>query len=147
MFTACSTTKGVLGTDRKGVKGTWTLNNIRFDGISANTKFKATVFDDVTYTCLQNSTWDLPNSGKGSYTITDGGADCAAGQRFILWSLQKDGDIQYFQFKHVDGGVKPKNVTTGYRMEITSLSDNTMQLRSPVSFEGKTIYIVYDFSR
>ena len=146
-YTACGPTKGITNSDKKGFPGTWTLNNIHFEGMPDNTKFKATVFDDVPYTCLQNSQWNLPSNGKGSYVVNSSAADCIAGERFIFWSIEKSGDIQYFQFKRVDGGVKPKSVTTGYRMEVGSLTETTMQLRSPLNFEGRTVYIVYDFSK
>lgn len=147
VFAACSSSKGNAGASRSAYTGNWTLNNISFDGISSSTKFKATVFDDVAYSCLQGSSWSLPNNGQGSYTVNSSGPECASGLRQIYWSLQKDGSQQYFQFKRLDGDVKAKNVTAGYRMEVTSIGDNNMQLRSPVNFEGRTIYIIYDFSR
>lgn len=146
-YTACGPTKGITNSEKRGYSGTWVLNNIHFEGMPAGAKFKATVFDDVTYTCLQGSQWNLPASGKGSYVVNSGGADCVPGERFIFWSTEKVNDVQYFQFKRVDGGVKPKNVTTGYRMEVSGLNETAMQLRAPINFEGTNVYIVYDFSK
>lgn len=148
VYAACSSSKGAAATAPKSAfNGTWTLNNINFEGISANTKFKATVFDDVAYSCLQGSSWNLPNNGKGSYTVNASGMECAPGERQIYWSVQKEGNQQYFQFKRLETDVKAKNVTTGYRMEVANIGDNNMQLRSPINFEGKTIYIIYNFNR
>ncbi|BAV04413.1 hypothetical protein SAMN05421788_110142 [Filimonas lacunae] len=146
-FTACGPTKGITNSEKWGYSGTWFLNNIHFEGIPAGTKFKATVFDDVPYSCLQGSQWNLQSNGKGSYVVNASASECIAGERFIFWSTEKSGQSQYFQFKRVDGGVKPKNVTTGYRMEVSALNQTSMQLRSPINFEGNTVYIVYDFSK
>jgi hypothetical protein len=144
---ACSTVKGLTNADKKGFTGNWTLTSITFDGMPANTKFKATVFDDVPYSCLTNSSWNLPGNGNGSYTVNATDAECGAGTRTIVWSIQNDNGIQYFQFKRVDGGVKAKTVTSGYRMQVSSVTDNSMILRSPVDFEGKNVYIVYNFTK
>jgi hypothetical protein len=146
-FTACGPTKGITNSEKRGYSGTWILNNIHFEGIPAGTKFKATVFDDVPYSCLQGSQWNLPANGKGSYVVGSGASECTPGERFIFWSTEKTGSSQFFQFKRVDGGVKPKNVTTGYRMEVSGLNETSMQLRSPINFEGTSVYIVYDFSK
>ncbi|WP_158559155.1 lipocalin family protein [Deminuibacter soli] len=144
-FAACSTVKGLTNADKKGFTGTWTLSNISFDGIPANTKFKATVFDDVSYTCLSNSTWTLPGNGNGSYSVSSSDAECNPGVRNIVWSVEKAGNVSYFQFKHAEGGVKPKNITTGYRMEVSAVTATTLTLRSPINFEGNTVYIIYNF--
>ncbi len=51
------------------------------------------------------------------------------------------------QFKEVMTGEKAKNVLDGYRVELTQADDAGMVWRAPVTYEGKTAYIVYSFSR
>ena len=141
---SCSSGHKISGVN---LNGNWILNNVSFDGLPANTKFTATVFDDVPYTCLQGSVWNLPNNGNGSYTISAPGNDCSAGTRNIYWSVTSINGVANLQFKRTDNGAKPKSITEGYRMEVSDNSATSMTLRAPVDFEGKTVYIVYSFSK
>jgi hypothetical protein len=52
-----------------------------------------------------------------------------------------------FQFKKVGTGLKAKNVTDGYRVEISSLSNTTMEWKAAVNYEDKTGAIIYTLQR
>ena len=145
LFTACSPSK-VSSPDGGNVnlRGTWTVSSVDVDGVS-KTGFRVTVFDDAPYTCYQGSTWTLVPNGNGTYVVPSSG-DCMGGERKIYWSVQTIGGVKYFQFKNI-GAHKAKNVTEGYRLELKSLTANSMHLQSAVNFEGKTVYINYQFTR
>ncbi len=146
---SCSSSKKAASpvAQREDVKGNWVLNNITYDGIPSGQKVKITLLDEGSDACLTGSTWSLPNNGNGSYTINSTAAGCTTGQRNIVWSYQKSGDQAIFQYKILPGGIKPKNVTDGYRFKLVSASETSMQLQSEVSFEGKPLYINYSFSK
>lgn len=144
---SCSSTKNAVSVpSRDNVKGNWVLNSVTYEGLSSGQKI-TTLLDEGTEACLTGSTWVLPFNGNGSYTINSSTAGCAPGQRNIVWSYQKNGDQPVFQYKRLEGGVKAKNITDGYRFKILSADGASMRLQSEVSFEGKPIYINYSFSK
>ncbi|MFT4093934.1 MAG: lipocalin family protein [Niabella sp.] len=145
IFTACSSGKNAIAS-RKDFKGSWEITSARVDGAEGN--LNITAFDDAALKCFEGSQWYLPNNGYGTYTINAGG-DCVSGARQILWSQRVNGGITLFNFKKMDGVRKKnsKDIDEGYSLEVTSFEGDHFTARSPVQFEGKTIYIVYDFSR
>lgn len=144
---SCSSTKNAVSVpSRDNVKGNWVLNSVTYEGLSSGQKI-TTLLDEGTEACLTGSTWVLPFNGNGSYTINSSTAGCTPGQRNIVWSYQKNGDQPIFQYKRLEGGVKAKNITDGYRFKILSADGASMRLQSEVSFEGKPIYINYSFSK
>jgi len=146
-FIACSSSKkaGPIA-PRKDFKGTWTVSSTSVEG--ADGKLNITAFDDVALQCFVGSDWVLPNNGYGTYTI-NGGGDCAGGERKIIWSQRMNGSTTLFNFKHMDGVKKSdsRHVEEGYSLEVTSFDEYGFTAKSPVMFEGKTIYIVYNFQR
>lgn len=147
VFSACSTSRVANPDGGKNVKvsGTWTVQNVELEGISKN-GFKVTVFDDAPYTCFVGSQWNLIASGNGSYTLP-GGEGCASGERAIFWGVQTENGVPTFMFKKMPGGVKPKNITDGYKLAVKSVNANAMVLQDDVYFEGKTIYINYHLTK
>lgn len=146
-FIACSSSKKSAPiAPRKDFKGSWMITSATVDG--ADGKLNITAFDDAALKCFEGSDWVLPNNGYGTYTINAGG-DCAGGARKIIWSQRMNGSTTLFNFKHMDGVKKSdsKHVEEGYSLEVTSFDDNAFTARSPIMFEGKTIYIVYHFQR
>jgi hypothetical protein len=147
LFTACATSKVAApdGSGNVNLKGTWTVQDISFEGISKN-GFKVTVFDDAPYSCFIGSQWNLIASGNGSYTIPSS-TGCAAGERTIFWGVQTENGTPVFLFKKLPPGAKPQKITDGFKMTVKSVTANTMILQDDINFEGKTIYINYHFSR
>ncbi|MDE1192147.1 MAG: hypothetical protein PW786_08410 [Arachidicoccus sp.] len=165
IFTSCSSTSHVV----EGVQlnGTYKVSDVRVTGVdtrstthketfndAGNTsatiltkvKLETTVFDDVTPNCFIGSEWVLPHNGNGTYTIPQNG-DCYAGTRNIVWSVRTDENKQkIFQLKILNGQ-KAKKVTEGYILNFTSTSQTGFTLMSPVTVDGKTAYVYYDFVR
>ena len=143
-LSSCSSAHKIQGVN---LNGKWLLNNVKRSDLDTNLRFKTTVFDDVYSECLNGSVWNLYNNGSGSYTVQSGLPDCREGERQIYWSIRNDNGINYFQFKKLDNSAKPKNIGEGYRLEISSVTDNTLVLRSPVNVLNQTGYIVYSFAK
>lgn len=146
---SCKTQSGATTTEQsasKGsVKGNWVVTDINFEGIPRGSK--VTVFDEASFNCFKGSQWLLPSNNNGSYTLSSTEDGCSTATQSIIWSIYKQGGVDMFQFKKVGGGVKAKNVTDGYRVEISSLTNTTMVWRAAVNFEDKTAYIVYTLQR
>lgn len=144
---SCSNSKKSSNTvPRNDFKGNWTVTNVSVEGTDTK-NLKIEAFDDVPLNCFNGSTWVFPNNGYGSYTINS--QDCAGGARQILWSTRNVNGNTNFNFKRVDGLKKnqSKNVAEGYSLEVISSDKDHFVAQSPVSFEGKTIYIVYNFEK
>lgn len=143
---SCSSSKSASqNVKKKDIRGTWTVSSVSIEGLAAGTKIKTVAFDDVPYECFQGSQWYLPNSGFGTYNIAS--ANCMTGERKINWSFRTKDGVNTFNFKKMDG-VKRKDandVDDGYKLVITDITDNGFTAKSPVVFEGKTIYFVYNF--
>jgi hypothetical protein len=148
-FTISCKTQSAAGTTQsisKGsVKGNWIVTDIRFEGIPAHSK--VTVFDQASYSCFKGSQWVLPSNANGSYTLSSTDDGCSTASQPIVWSLYKEGGVDMFQFKKVGTGLKAKNVTDGYRVQITSLSNTTMEWKAFVNYESKSGSIIYTLQR
>jgi len=139
ILTSCNTTKAVINTETQ-VRGNWTVTDVQLQGTKGTVA--ATVFDEAPFECYRGSQWHLiQNNNSGTYTL-NGGGDCPSGTNSIKWTVSDDGASKYFNFKRVNNE-KAKNVLTGYKMRIQSVSDNNMTLVQDVPFEGKIINIVY----
>ncbi len=145
LFASCSVHK-IQGVN---LNGKWTLNSVTIEGVdsSAINNYKITLLNDVSLSCFNRSTWDMPNSGNGTYTIQSTSADCMPGVRQIYWSTSSDNNINYLQIKRLTNGQKPADVAEGYRMEITSVTNNSFTLRAPTTVDNQARNIVYSFSR
>jgi hypothetical protein len=143
---SCSPKQGVTQDINKGaVKGNWVLTDIKYEGIPENAK--VTVFDEANAKCFIGSQWILPdNYAMGSYTLTSTEDGCSAVTQKIAWTLTKNGGVSMFGFKKLYSGDKAKNVTEGYRMEITG-AGSVMTWRANISFENKSAAIIYTLQR
>lgn len=140
---SCSPKAGTTVALKRGnVTGNWVLNDITFEGLPQSAV--KSLFDDGPYTCFVGSTWNLTNSGNGSYTLA-GGAACAAKTQTIFWSASPAD--QTFQFKKIFEGDKAKNVTSGYRLVLSSTDGNNMVVKSPVDYGSNPAYIVLNFTK
>ncbi|MGF7232543.1 hypothetical protein [Arachidicoccus sp.] len=164
-FTACSTMSHTV--DKVNLNGNYTVSDVRVEGVNTassthtetfndagNTsatiltqiKLNTTVFDDVTPNCFIGSQWVLPHNGYGTYTIQDNG-DCYAGVRNIIWSVRTDANGQKkFQLKIINGQ-KARKVTEGYILDVYNVTQQGFTLVSPVTVDGQTAYVYYDFTR
>jgi hypothetical protein len=140
---SCSTTKSGVSTVSRGkVSGNWVLNNITFEGIPSIAV--KSLFGEPSYNCFVGSTWNLTNSGNGTYTLL-GGNNCTAGAQSIFWSVSPAD--QTFQFKKLYEGDKAKNVSDGYRLVLFSGTGDNLVLKSPIEYGSTTAYVVLNFSK
>ena len=132
---------------RNTLSGSWTLNDISFENNSGN--FKAVLFNDVEDICLEGSDWFFrDNNSTGRYTISPSTL-CSAGDRFIRWSVVEQGATgnSQLQFKFIDEKRNDISGGVGYRLNIETLTEQSMTLKSNVSVDGETVTVVYDFTK
>ena len=130
---------------KKTINGDWTLQTIDVEGI--NSKFKAKVFNEADFNCFIGSTWNfISNNSMGSYKLEGGAAGCDAVTRNIRWSVyEPEGADKEFQFKRLDDKKNPMDDNNGFRLKVGTITDNTMQLKSDITFEGKPGTFIYNF--
>ncbi|HVI48493.1 MAG TPA: hypothetical protein VM802_26735 [Chitinophaga sp.] len=144
--TSCSPKQGVTtNINKAAVKGNWVLTDVKYEGIPDNAK--VTVFDEAQAKCFIGSQWVLPdNNANGSYTLSSTENGCSPVTQNIVWTISKQGPTTMFGFKKLLSGVKAKNISDGYLMEITG-AGSMMTWRANVNFEGKTAAIIYTLQR
>lgn len=139
----------------KEVRGSWTLTNVDYEGLTTNevqgnvkvTDAVSRVFDTANPECYEGSTWNLvQNNKKGTYTFNNAGEDCPSGTANIIWNLQQDGSTTYFIFKDVTG-IKAKQNTAGYKIRVDYVDANSMRLVQDINSKGKIAQVIYNFQR
>lgn len=145
LITSCSISKGARQ-DRNLLSGTWILNNISYENNTG--KFKSVIFNDADDICFQGSDWFFrDNNSTARYTLRSGDG-CRGGDRFIRWSvIERPGQSNQLQFKFIDEKLKDISGGLGYRLDIASLMDQSMTLKSNVTVGGEPITVVYQFSK
>ncbi len=140
-FFSCTSSKNAtdLKPTRNHLAGTWTITDI---AVEMPAGFKVTnAFDEAPYTDFKGSTWNLIRNGKGSFTLTNGTKEN------IFWSIYGSGSNAEFQFKKLNG-MKPKNVETGYRLQLGPISNNSFTAKSVVDAgNGNSGSITYTFTK
>lgn len=145
-FSSCSISKEVRA-KRNLLSGSWTLNDVSFANSTGN--FKAILFNDVEDICLEGSDWFFrDNNSTGRYTISASSL-CKEGDRFIRWSVveREDNNTSQLQFKFINEKLKDISGGVGYRLTIESLTEQAMRLQSNVQIDGKSVSVVYEFTR
>lgn len=123
------------------MKGEWQIVSVDYN----EKKFKIKPFDEgADAQCFVGSVWRfIPNNNTGSYTI-QGGGSCPTVVQPIKFEATKDGD---FRFKKLEQGVKAKNITAGYILQLSNYETNSFTLVQDVPFEGEIIKVYYNFQR
>src|SRR6185312_2229702 len=141
-FSACNTVKKlpatVAGASRARFVGTWTVTKVSYEGLVQGAI--QTVFDQGAPEDFNGSTWNLTNSGNGTYVLTNGTSQT------IFWSYNNTNG-QIFQFKKLYKGDAARKVQEGYQLQVASIDDNGMVLKSPVNLGNQTAYVVYSFAK
>ena len=146
IVSSCAISKDARG-KRNTLSGSWTLNDISFENNTGN--FKAVLFNDVEDICLEGSDWFFrDNNSTGRYTISPSTL-CNAGDRFIRWSVVAQGGTgnSQLQFKFIDEKRKDISGGVGYRLNIETLTEQAMTLKSNVSVDGESVTVVYEFTK
>ncbi|WP_259066531.1 hypothetical protein HDF24_21840 [Mucilaginibacter sp. X4EP1] len=141
-FSACSSIKKlpatVAGASRARFVGSWQLTKVSYDGLLPGSV--QTILDQAPPEGFNASTWNLTNSGNGSYTLSSGISQT------IFWSYDNSNG-ELFQFKKLYQGDSAKKVQEGYQLILASIDANNMTLKLPVSIGDKTAYVVLSFYR
>ncbi|WP_319499883.1 lipocalin family protein [uncultured Draconibacterium sp.] len=141
LLAACSTTKQVRSS-QKGLKGNWTLSSITTD--QGNKVEIKELFNQASPDCFEGSEWSfVSNNNSGTYSFMD--VACINSTHSIKWFMEEDGQDIYFLWKFIPDGVKPKDVTAGYKLKLISESETEFVLAQDASFEGDIISIYYQF--
>ncbi|MER3373113.1 MAG: lipocalin family protein [Allomuricauda sp.] len=146
LLTSCSVSKSAR-TQRNLFSGTWSLDNISYENNSGN--FKSVIFNDAEDICFEGSDWFFrDNNSTGRYTIAPSTL-CQGGDRFFRWSVVEPSQnySSQLQFKFIDENRKDISGGYGYRLNIVSLTEQAMTLKSNVSVDGQPVTIVYEFTK
>ncbi len=133
--------------NKKTLKGTWEISEIRFVGEEG--LYKADLFGLADSPCFKGSDWVfIPNNGTGKFTIQPANR-CQAGTHRILWSFNESGDgSTQFQFKYVDEKNKPlSGDRSGYRAKIDVLTTSNMVLRVKSNYQGTPFDVVLTMNK
>ncbi|MBE9490521.1 MAG: lipocalin family protein [Bacteroidetes bacterium] len=145
VLASCNTTKTVRDS-KKIMKGDWTLSSITYNQQGT---FNVLLLDDASKACFEGSTWQfIPNNNTGIYTINS--ENCSTGERFFIFTIQEiDSNTGLYDFllKPTNEKKKSKTNNSGFRLQLTQLSDTTMQWQQTVSLEGNPFIINMNFSK
>lgn len=141
---SCSpkTTTGTVAAKRGDVSGNWVLTTITFENIPEIAV--KSFLGENSYKCFVGSTWDLTNSGNGTYNLPVSTL-CDSKTQPIFWSVSTADET--FQFKKISAGEKPKNITDGYRLMLSSATKTNMVIKSPIQYGSGTAYVVLNFTK
>lgn len=141
---SCGTSKTVRDS-KKVIKGNWTLNSITYN--KAGT-YKVNLLNDASKDCFEGSTWQfVPNNNTGTYTINN--PNCSVGQRYFVFTIQEmDATSGLYDFLLKPTNEKHKSETNqGFRLKLSSLSDDVMQWQQTVTVDGSPFTITMNFSK
>ncbi|WP_373056248.1 lipocalin [Zunongwangia sp. H14] len=143
---SCGTSK-VAKEARKTFDGGWTLTSVTYPQNTGT--FNVTLLNDASASCFENSTWDfVSNNNQGTYTLQ--GANCASGTRYFNWSIDEENTPQGmydFLLKPTDENANSTMGGQGFRMNLRSLSQDSMVWEQTVMLEGEPFVIRMNFSK
>ncbi len=146
LLASCSGSKEAR-TYKKTIDGNWQLQTIVTEGIMG--KVKVQLFSEADFNCFVGSSWHFNDyNSLGAYTISKNENECVGLKRNIRWSIyETKGEPKLLQFKRLDDKLKQTDEGDGFRFTIMQLDNNTMQLRSNITFENKPASLIYNFVR
>jgi len=140
----CGSSKTVRDS-KTAIKGSWTLNSIIYDKAG---KYNVTLLNDTSKDCFEGSTWQfVPNNNTGTYTINE--SSCSTGIRYFVFTIdEKNAESGLYDFL-----LKPTNenyksdTNQGFRLNLKSLSDTTMQWQQTIIVDGEPFIINMNFTK
>ena len=141
---SCGTSKTVRDS-KKVIKGSWALNSITYS--KAGT-YNVNLLNDASKDCFEGSTWQfVPNNNTGTYTINN--PNCSIGERYFIFTIQEmDATSGLYDFLLKPTNEKHKSETNqGFRLKLTSLSDDVMQWQQTVTVDGSPFTITMNFTK
>ena len=146
LASSCSVSKAARE-KRNLLSGTWILEDVSYENNTGN--FSSTLFNDAKDICFEGSNWFFrDNNSTGRYTIAPSSL-CNGGDRYIRWSVvdREENYSSQLQFKFIDAKNKDISGGLGYRLNIASLSNTEMTLKSNNQVDGENVTIVYKFNK
>lgn len=146
LVSSCSISKDARA-KRNLLSGSWTLDNIAFQNNTGNVK--AVLFNDVEDICLEGSDWFFrDNNSTGRYTISPSTL-CNGGSRYIRWSVveREENYTSQLQFKFINEKNQDISGGVGYRLNIESLTEYAMTLKSNNMVDGTPVNVIYEFTK
>lgn len=143
LLSACSASNTAITpqVSRTDISGNWKVTNISLENFPSGYSV-GSIFDMADYQEFESSTWDLKGGGTGTITLNNGTVQP------IYWSINKSTPVYTFQFKKLEDGQRPKDVTTGYSLEFGDVTKETAVIKTPVNLSGgQTGYINLSFAR
>jgi len=141
---SCGTPKTVIQS-KKVIKGYWNLDTVTY---SESGDFKTLLLNDASATCFEGSTWRfIPNNNTGNYTINN--QNCVLGERYFIFTIQEiDPNTGLYDFLLKPTNEKEKSEDNkGFRLNLTQLSESTMQWQQTVLLGGQPLKINMNFSK
>ncbi|MFD0762226.1 lipocalin family protein [Lutibacter aestuarii] len=141
---SCGTPKTVIQS-KKVIKGYWNLDMVTY---SESGDFKTLLLNDALATCFEGSTWRfIPNNNTGNYTINN--QNCVLGERYFIFTIQEiDPNTGLYDFLLKPTNEKEKSEDNkGFRLNLTQLSESTMQWQQTVLLGGQPLKINMNFSK
>ncbi|MFZ0491307.1 MAG: lipocalin family protein [Salegentibacter sp.] len=147
LITSCGGTSKVAKQARKTFDGTWALNSVTYPQNTG--EFDVTLFNEASASCFENSTWTfVSNNNQGNYEIQ--GPGCNGGTNYFNWSVDEENTPQgMYDFLLKPTNEKHKSTTgdQGFRLNLKTLTQDTMVWEQTVSLEGKPFVIRMNFTR
>lgn len=146
MAASCGPSK-VAREARKTFDGAWTLTSITYPQNTG--QFNVTLFNEASASCFENSTWNfVSNNNQGNYVIQ--GAGCDNDTNYFNWSIDEENTAQGmydFLLKPTNENHKSTTGDTGFRLNLRTLTNDTMVWEQTVSLEGEPFVIRMNFSK
>ena len=132
---------------KKNIDGNWVLQSITTEGIIG--KVNLQLLNEEDQICFIGTRWNFNKSNSlGNYIIDKTDKGCSPIKRNFRWSIyEPKGEPKEFQFKRVNDKYKAIDNGDGFRFTMSQLDKSSMQLKSNITFENKTAWVVYNFVR
>lgn len=147
LVASCGGTSKVAKEARKTFDGSWTLNSVTYPQNTG--EFDVTLFNVGSASCFEGSTWNfVSNNNQGNYVIQ--GPGCNGGTNYFNWSIDEENTPQgMYDFLLKPTNEKHKSTTgdQGFRLNLKTLTQDTMVWEQTVSLEGKPFVIRMNFTR
>jgi len=147
LMASCGGTSKVAKEARKTFDGSWTLTSITYPNNTG--EFDVTLFNEATASCFENSTWDfVSNNNRGTYTVS--GVGCDGTSNYFIWSIDEENTtagLYDFLLKPTNEDYKSTTGDQGFRMNLRSVTENTMVWEQTVSLDRSPFTIRMNFSK
>jgi Lipocalin-like domain len=122
------------------IKGNWSIVSVTYVG---SEMFPISPFEIADSKCFEGSNWNfVSNNDSGDMTLTK--SSCKAFTSPIKWYVNKEGQ---FVLKFLNEGIKAKNTTQGYILEVADQTKESFKLIDNIKIGGKMTEIVYSFRK